>query len=760
MLRLPLYTRSKDMVDDWLAGLRRALPNFQVVQNSGPVSYQLSYQQQSFSLFLKPSTYFSLHLILVPTAYTGCKTPLLIQRCMEINSNSYGLYLTINKTGGAKVHAECSAREGVGKVAGLMIQWYLAQEPRLLATASEEKGQTLPQETTDMGETLRNVAAMLHLKEFTFNMNDRKVKLTGIMPFQRSNERYFAVSILIKAHSQAELLSLKVQSTCKIPANAPLLANVEREDEKLTTTQFIPVTDKANIFKHTLIAVLMVLKSYFYLAEILMLKCPVLNSSLKGVFEGDLRTKIENEDRAIEVLSSIGSSIVPTFIPVPKRSLPYMEISLGSVLKYERAKEAFERAVETFAYRPSPILFPLVRFDNLSRVIYIDTRDVTRVTSLTKRLVIELKGYALGLIEAIERCNEVGLGLDSISAAWYIHKWSNSVVLLPVLKQGRLIIRPGQLGNAALFTLAGLKKAKSLSSLQISYQDFISLLDLPIFTVNRVPEHASPLFQSDSETSPALPFPVALERWYWAVLRPRTAFALQDPQFTLQIVREIGSSPVRLYAVEVSPTLPPSFDIYSDFNTVSTLTNLGKKLQAAHSSLICHLLLSPSKVKLDLDTLQPYITGFNFSAYQLVVRYVKSSQDPGELDYFDPAVISYIWWKRDKTQAGKRKREKYINRIDWRSDIYSFAMLLYTIIFKKPRPFSYVEDSTTFTGFFRNVVKPHRRPLIEEGYEKDFPKAVDLLRRSWERPALRPTLEELVSNSTEFAEMQQRVKTS
>jgi hypothetical protein len=733
------------------------------MKNSVPVSYQLSYQQQSFSLFLKQSTYFGLHLILVPTAYTGRKTLLTLQRCTEINSSSFGLYLTINKTGGAKVHAECCAREGlaVGKVAGLMIQWYLAQEPRLLAAASEEKEQILPQEVIDMGEIVRNVAAALHLKEFTFKMSHQKVKLIGIMPFQWSGERYFAVSIMIKAHSQAEFISLKVQSTCKLPANAPLLVpNVGREDDKLTISQFIPVTDKTNISKHLLTAILSVFQSYFALAERLILRCPVLNSPVKDALEGDLSTEIGNVDRAIEVLRGLGGSVVPTFVPVPKRSLPYMEISLGTVLKYERAKEAFQKAVEIFAYRPSPILFPLVRFDNLSRVIYIDTRDVIRATTLTKRPLTQLKSYAIGLIEAIQRCNEVGLGLDSISAAWYINKWSNSVVLLPVFKQGKLIIRPGQLGNAALFTLAALKKVKSLSSLQLSYQDFTSLLDFPIFTVNSVPAHATPLFQSDSETSPTLPFPVALERLYWAVLMPRTAFALQEPQFTLQIVREIGSSPIHLSVLEVPPTLPHSPDIYSDFDTVLTFTSLGNKLKTAHSSLICHLLLSPSKVRLGLDTHQSYVTGFNFSAYQLVVRHVKRKQDPGELDYLDPAVISYIWWKRDKTQAGKRKREKYINRIDWRSDIYSFAMLLYTVIFKKPRPFWYIEDSNTFPGFFHNVVKPHRRPLIEESHERDFPKAVDLLRRSWERPALRPSLEELMSNLAEFAEMQERVRAS
>ena len=747
------------MAESLLKPLRRYFPHYTVFFSNS--AYQLLSDQQSFSLSTQSSP-LGLHLTLVTNTYSGRKTELILQRCMAVNSTSQGLYMTISKTGVLEVHGEYSAgeEEGVGRLVGRMIQWYMCQEQKLLATEPAET-QMLPEEVVEMGETVRKVAAMLHLREFQFDMSGDRVKLKGLVPFVWSGERYFALSFCLKAHSEAQFLSFRAQSVCKVPANAPILVpSLSLETEKLTITQFPPVSDKANIALSILQAILQLFQGYFLLSERLIVKCPKFDEATKGTLEGNLDREIGGMERAIDLLRALGVPLGRDFQPVPRRSSPYMELALGSVLKYGKAREAFEIAVEAFANRPNPVQFPLVHFDSLTNVIFTDTSDIVRVNSLATRSVSELKRYAVGLIEAIQRCKEAGLGLESVSSAWYIHKWSGAVVLLPTWKQGKLVIRPGEMGNAAIFTLAALKRLKWLSSRKLSYQDFASLLEMPVSIVNFTPPGAISLFQSDTETSPTLPFPIAMERLYWEVLRRKAALALQEPQSSLQVVCEKASNSLRLSTLLSSPTLPASLDISSNFDLVTTLTTLGNNLKSAHTGHICHLLLTPCRIRLGPTTCTPYITGFNISVYPLVVNYVKRLEDPVEWDFLDPAVISYIWWKRDKSQAGKRKRQKYVNRIDWRSDIYSFAMLIYAVVFNKKRPFQYVREAETWQQFFYAVVKQHRRPLIAEELEKDFPKAVDLLHRSWERPQLRPSLDELVSALPNFAEMQLRIQQS
>ena len=750
------------MDESILKSLHLHLPEFSIPSPANSLTLLLqpkSPPSLPYSLHLR-YTSTSLHLILIPSNFPipPSLQDVFFLHCMHFNSLSQAVYLAV-KRGTVEVHADTVVKTGscVGVLVKRMMQWILGVK---LALGTGEMGKITGKinvVSDEIRETVRNTLHFLHLQHYFYRQTDSQVKLRGRIDFHRLNSLYFSLTLTISSSLNTDFILIKVQSVSLIPANPSHIPSiyVDRSDGKWGISVLLALREAGKLREYTLTAML---RLYLVCAEAT--NCFNGKGSVAWIDQlPDLGTEIAPISISMSLLSTLGLDLPPSAqSSTPHPSFSYSETRFSSALQYSQTLDLFTSAAHSFPSSVSTVLFPAVRFDLLSQNILTIENDLISVCKSMNFTGKKMKNAILQLIEVINSCNKANLRVNFLSSAWFLHKNSGNSVILPIFKHGKFGLERGKMGNSAIFTFAALRKIAKISKLDIKYRDFVEIIDLPVLETTEIPQNSVFLAEFEGENCKNMSFLDVFERIYWEVIIKTAILQLQQPIFPLKILQKTENDLKTFFCLTIPQTIPPKISLLSILSRSllqTTLQNIGLCLQKAHCSNLSHLYLSPKRLHVEASSGNVYIKGFNVSVYGLVRKYVKRKKEMKEMDYVDTEVVRYLWWKRDKTELGKRKKGKYIQKIDWKSDVYSYAMLIYSAIFRVSRPFEYVPGSEKWAGFYESVVKLHRKPVIPEVFEREYPQATDLLRRSWERAEVRPSIEELLNMLSGFSGFQQ-----
>lgn len=411
----------------------------------------------------------------------------------------------------------------------------------------------------------------------------------------------------------------------------------------------------------------------------------------------------------------------------------------------------------------------LLHFDSDRRTVLTDLSGLQPIAEMQAgaKDSYTLFRYMTELLGTMTEMNKAGYEMTRVKSTWYENKYANSTVVMPDLARNHwsISIYKGGMGEDE-----GLEALSHLPPyLQpLGYEEALKLAEEIKNQENdpkKCRENAlivAGLTSGDralaffpTETSTILLNSLLRRLWFDC-----TKASIASPQSLslIQILRPDGTT---LGMRHVIGREAVSYAALPIDGKEQVLGHLYTHLERTQKNGIGHFMLRPGVVFLSEGTLK--VRDPQFSVYRL--RKLHGEQADlamTELDYVDPSVLTYIYLKRssaslksqqsyDQSEAARleAKCRKYFHRISPKCDIYSFAMFIYALIWPRNEPFSYVwrlEDSrgtSKLDGFYHEVVKLHRRPLIPEQFENAFPAFTETLRRCFMKPDCRPSLQEL-----------------
>jgi len=480
------------------------------------------------------------------------------------------------------------------------------------------------------------------------------------------------------------------------------------------------------------------------------------------MFLGDLEQLRPN---VFEVLSEFQPQPCP-----PRWTLPaFREVLLPDIDRFQAILSEFRSFCLDLRFAVPRVHSELLYFDSERRTVLTDLSGLQLIAEIQAgaKDSYTLYRYMQELLGTMTDINKAGYEISRVKATWYENKYTNSTVVVPDLakNQWSILSYQGGMGeDEGLEALAHLP----LYLQSLGYEEALKLAEKVKLQETEARENTlivAGLARGDSELAffPMKTSTVVLNsllrRLWWDYTKASVACSPQSLAL-FQIIRPEG---ITLGIRQIIDREAHSYASLPIDGKELILGHLYTYLEKTQKSGVGHLMLRPEVVFLSESTVK--VREPQFSVFRL--RKLKGdSADLAitELDFLDPSVITYIYLKRcssslksqqpfDQFQSEAKKLEakcrKYFRRITAKCDIYSFAMFIYTLIWPREKPFDYVWEleeirvPAKLDEFYSYVVKPHRRPLIQESFENRFPDFTETLRRCFMKPDCRPTLLDL-----------------
>ena len=470
--------------------------------------------------------------------------------------------------------------------------------------------------------------------------------------------------------------------------------------------------------------------------------------------------------------------LVSTFVPPPypqRWSFPsFREVCLPSNDQYNAILSKIQSVRSNLRFSALLVHPELLHFDPERRTILTDLSGLKPAAEMQTQTQegFKLYGYMEELLGTMADLNKVGLEMIRVKETWYEDRSMGRTVVVPDIAENRFSIETYQGGMGEVEGLEAISRLEPYLQ-QLNFEHAMDLAVKIKSHVDRTREQPSIVDSLSAEDTEIANFPTEtssialaslLRRLWWNCTQASIASSPQS------LVQTTGTEGIQLGIRRIITPKAVKFAALPVEGQDIALERLYRYLERTQNCGVAHLMLRPEVVFYILENSTVEVRDPQFSVYNL--RKMKNdSLAIQDLDYLDPSVVSYIQWKcrchsfktmkvtadqyealeaaKVSTKLLESKCRKYFRRITPKSDIYSFAMLLYAQIWRTQAPFDYVHDlvnsSSSFTleEFYHYVVKPHRRPIISERFEDAFPLFTETLRRCFMKPESRPSLKEL-----------------
>ena len=432
----------------------------------------------------------------------------------------------------------------------------------------------------------------------------------------------------------------------------------------------------------------------------------------------------------------------------------FREVWVGKRELFERIRQEYVSVRLGIRFILPQIRFNLLKFDANTGTIVTDLTGLTRISDIfpNTRDSLLLSAYIQQLLDIISQASISKYRVNRVKSTWYEYTDISKSVIIPDIDSMKWSVvgseggmreieglkEVGKVGCYLLpVTLENAKEVvRQLTRISGESCDFeVDMANLQLGT-----------FQPRDST---ISLYQLLTRLIWFYFKPLSV--LQNVHYHL-IQSTVQNSSILSLRRILDPTAFP----FTQLPPEGKLTFIGElyiQLQKLQKDGIAVLLLRPESIFIINNKIEIREFVFNTKGLDQLMDQKKYA-DLRNLDYIDPAVISYLYWKSGGYYAtedipkAKSKCIKFSRKISQKCDIFSFAMFIYSLIWPENSAFQYVLDLHNqavfgFNEYFSEVVKLNRRPIIPVRFEERFPEATDVMRRSFMKTECRPELKDM-----------------
>ena len=597
----------------------------------------------------------------------------------------------------------------------------------------------------DVEQWVYQVAQRLKLAEISFFCNAYRVKLKSPIPLLAHDTVVFRQSLCLRYSPSTHQFTISILCYEAIPLTQQLLAackHAEIWNHRLAVSRTCSVQSFAELLEAT-----QVLQAEYWwvvmdLAEKGLVKCRYIPTFDKLILQ-EIRVKGSVNERETQVLAAFRAFNVATESQYSEMvGYAHMLISAAEA-RVASICDNFQRLKSALQYQALPVSLLSQRVSATSFVT--SQSDLARFVDFyreTRLSFSDLMDYILTLIRAVSSIKSSGCAVTNLVKSCYVCLRSHQLVLQPVWLGTAFSIVPGEMGSAEDFVFAVLRKHSVFINEFVSVKEICTSRHIMEVPGSVEIQRKKILFTVDNERPENLPLIPTIEALYWASKAAEFAIALPQPSSPVAICKEQTIAFTRYITLKFDHSssmslLTENHAIRQSCEPLQAFRTLAALLERAHSLGFPHFHLSPSLFIVNENSAIT-VNGFRGRLRKMV------KTDMQEIEYWDPNIVKYLWWRKQDFLSSEVqcKVRKYEQRIDHTVDIFGFAMLIYGSLVGSP--YHYIQFRPTLEDFYVKVIKPGCQPMFLPEFEKKHPQICYFLRRSWGRPAVRPSFADLL----------------
>lgn len=608
-----------------------------------------------------------------------------------------------------------------------------------------------PERIEQAGKSIYALARHMRLTEMSFICNSALVKLKSPMPLLVSG------AVALRQTFCIRYFPANNQFVLSIVCNEPMTSLSEEHiqdfkhaeiwNNRLAVcnrcdlgTKFL---ENAVLLATKLLETAVLLQAEYWLtvldlAEKGLVKCRYVPMYAKPTLQRIIQreTRHEEEERALMALRmpNLADETQIEEMPAHHISIFAPEARITSIF------DQFIRLKSAIQYQSLCVSLTLQRISPTSIRIY--EGNIVRFIDYYRengKSFVDIYFYISQLISAVAAIKSAGFTVRNVLKSCFISLEYRRIVLLPVWLGSSFSIVRGEMGSVKEMVFSSMRKYAVFLNAFVSISQICAFqLISPVSNSSKSGENTY-LFKANSEEAPNFPLIPTIETLY------RNAKSAETNLLPLlQIIKERTVSYTLLLSPKLKSTqemqLLPSDSSFCD--QVLVYRTLAALLELQHMQGCAHLHLSPSL----LTAAENFVSLRGFWGNVSEMETIISKGNFDEIEYWDQNIVRYLWWRKQDQSSVEvaRKVSKYEGLIDYKADVYSFAMLIYHCICNNQSPFYYCQVEHTVDAFYLKVVKPGLQPMFSSELAKQHPLICYYLRRSWGRPALRPTFTEIL----------------